>query len=221
MSSGLENADRPAVHLLATWLAACLAAVVLEARPRIVSLRRLDPEGGAALRRVTAAVWGIWGGLFLLHLVVWAAIYEVPLSASHAVPFLLLATLRARRESRVWAGAAAAVTVAAATPATAAPTAVLAAALFTLQARRLRQDRLYLGAVLALHFAIRTAGWQQGPTPEAGWALVLATAAALVLLAWRRRGGRGSRSPGARCPPRASPGRGARRGARRGPGAGG
>ncbi len=183
----LENADRPAVHLLVTWLAAGLAALVLEVRPRMVSLRPLDPSGAAALQRLTAAVWGIWGGLFLLHLAAWTAIYGVPLTVSHAVPFLLLATLRARREIGVWAGAAAAMAVAAAAPAAAAPAALLAAVLFVLQARRLGQDRLYLGAVMALHLAIRTAGWQQGPPPEAGWALMLATAAALLLLAWHLR----------------------------------
>ncbi len=183
----LENAGRPAVHLLVTWLAAGLAALVLEVRPRIASLRPLDPAGDAALQRLTAAVLGIWGGLFLLHLAAWTAIYDVPLTASHAVPFLLLATLRARREIGVWAGVAAAMAVAGSAPATAAPAALLAAALFVLQARRLGQDRLYLGAVMALHLAIRTAGWQQGPPPEAGWALMLATAAALLLLAWRLR----------------------------------
>ncbi len=183
----LEHADRPAVHVLVTWLAAGLAALVLEVRPRIVSLRRLDHQGEAALQRLTAAAWGIWGGLFLLHLAAWMAIYDVPLTGSHIVPFLLLGTLRARREIGVWAGAAAAGAVAAATPAAAAPTAFAAAALFALQARRLGQDRLYLGAVLALHLAIRTAGWQQGPPPEAGWGLMLATAAALLLLAWRLR----------------------------------
>ncbi len=180
-------ADRETVHLLAAWLAAALAAWWMSVRPRLACADRLDAWGETVLRRATRAVWAIWGGFYLAHLVAWATIFDLSWTPLYLVPVLVLMAFRIDEEGAVWAAGALAVALAMTVPATAAPSALVVAVVFAWRCRQLGRPRLIVGAVLALHVAWRAVGWQQGELPAAGLGLNLLSAAALIFLAWRLR----------------------------------
>lgn len=181
------DADRDTVHLLATWLAAALAAWLMSARPRLACLAPLDAWGKTVLRRATRATWAIWSGFYLAHLVAWASIFDVSWTPLHLVPVFVLMAFRIEEEAVVWAAGALAVALAMTVPATAAPSALVIAVVFAWRCRQLCCPRLMVGVVLALHVAWRAVGWQQGELPAAGLGLNLLTAVALIFLVWRQR----------------------------------
>ncbi len=98
------EANRQTVHLLATWLAAGLAAWIMAARPKVRCGARLDAWGETVLRRAAAAAQAIWVGFYLVHLVGWGLIFDVPWTPLHLVPALVLLALRVDEEAVVWAG---------------------------------------------------------------------------------------------------------------------
>jgi hypothetical protein len=55
------------------------------------------------------------------------------------------------------------------------------------KAWQLNQKRLWVGTVLAGYLALWTIGWQQWPLPDVNLWLSLATAATLIVMAWRLR----------------------------------
>ncbi len=181
------SVDRQSVHLLATWLAAALAAWVLTVRPRVACDAELDAWGETVLRRATNAAWAIWGGFYLAHLVAWGVIFDLPWTSLYLVPALLLTAFRWQEEGMVWVAGAFAVGLATEVPVTVTPTALVVAGVFAWRLWQTGSRRLIVGAVLSLHMALRTIGWQSGPLPEAGLWLVLPTAAVLIILVWRLR----------------------------------
>lgn len=179
--------DRSAVHLAATWYGAAVLALALKLRPRAATALRLDRWGRTVLRRGLRAAVRIWAFLLLLHVVASAIVFEVEVGWIYLAPWLLVLAFLHRREVWAWAGAALALLFATASEPTVAPTALLAALVLGWRGWREGCPRLYVGSVLAAHVALRTLGWEQGPMPEAAPWLFAATAAVLIVVAWRFR----------------------------------
>ncbi len=181
------DVDPQVVHLLATWLGAALLGWVVTLRPRVACDVELDAWGKTVLRRATTAAGYVWTGFYLAHLVAWGMIFDVPWSPLHLVPAIVLLAFRVEEEAAIWAAGALSLALAMTVPAAAAPVAFLVAGVVAWRAHQLDRPRLLVGAVVAAHLALRTIGWQDGPLPAAQWWLVVATATALAILAWRRR----------------------------------
>ncbi len=178
---------RPLIHLGVTWLGTALAAAVSLLRPRLETDMVLSDWGRTVIRRAGKAIWGIWAGLYAVHLIAWAVQFGVTIGAAHAVPALLLVALLSRRkiEAWVWTCCAASVLISVSTPITVAPTALVAGVILALAARETGRRRLLVGSVLAIRLAVLTLGWQAGPLPEStavGTAVIVAALIAMGVL---------------------------------------
>ena len=181
------EADGLSVHLAATWLGVVLAMWHLTLRPKVSCGVRLDEWGTTVMRRALRAAGSVWIATYFVHLVGWMAIFDIEWTPLHLVPVLLAIALKSRHESMIWASGALAVMSTLVGPAGVWMSALAVAVIFAWQARDTARDRLWVGAVIALHFAARTLGWQGGPPPPSPWWLSLATATMLIYLAIRLR----------------------------------
>jgi hypothetical protein len=179
--------SRPMVVLVATWYAAAVLALALGLQPQASCTLELDEWGETVLRRGLVAAVRTWAIVLLLHVVASGIVFEVRFTWVHLAPFLLILALLHREEGWVWVSAVTAVLFAYASEPGVAPTALAAGLVLGWRGWRQGRPRYFIGTVLAVHVALRTLGWQQGPVPGAEPWLLAVTGVALVALAWRYR----------------------------------
>ncbi|MCP4350590.1 MAG: hypothetical protein GY795_34415 [Desulfobacterales bacterium] len=184
---GQANVDKTAIHLIATWFGIGLAGFVILKRPQVKCDIMLDKWGQTVLRRATLSAWMIWAGLYFYHVAIWLKLFDITLTISHIIPFVLLPVFISDTENGVWKGCLAAIAVSLLNPPGFSVTALVVGIVFAIQAWRIREKRLYVGAVISLNVACWTIGWQNWPLPEMNLYLNLATAVILMLMGWRMR----------------------------------
>ncbi len=184
---GQANVDKAAIHLIATWFGVGLAGFVILKRPEVNCDVLLDKWGETVLRRATSGAWMIWAGLYFYHIAIWLKLFDITPTISHITPFVLVPVFTSDSENGVWTGCLAAVAISLLNPAGVSLTALVVGIVFVMQAWRIRQNRLYVGAVISLHVACWTIGWQNWPLPEMNLYLNLATALILLLMGWRMK----------------------------------
>ncbi|MDB4945907.1 MAG: hypothetical protein JWP97_5441 [Labilithrix sp.] len=98
-----DLSERGSSAVVSAWLGAlCLLAQYGGERLRITSTAPLDAWGQTVLRRATAAVWGIFAVLLLLHVGFWSLHSQLTLRS--LLPLAtVLATRWLSREGQVWA----------------------------------------------------------------------------------------------------------------------
>ena len=175
------------ILVMATWFGFLLVSVVIEKRPLIRCTVELDTWGHSVLRKSINAVWIIWCGFYYYHLIVWDQLFGVLPGLVRFAPLAVLITLFNKKECHAWIGGCVAIAVAFGYPPAVAPTALGAGLFLSLMAWSRSQQRLIVGAVCAFYIACQTFGWQQWPLPPLNLAVNLATAAVLLLIAWRLR----------------------------------
>lgn len=175
------------VHLVATWFGAVLVCVSRRTARALRSEEELDRWGRTVLRRASTAARWIGLCLFFAHVAAWSVQFHVVPTLSHATPFAVLLVAWRRQELLVWGAAAAAIGLAVFDPPTLAPTAAVTALVLAFRSREKSLRRLAVAAVLALHVAIWTFGWEGGAMPEPLLALGAGTAGVLMMFAWMLR----------------------------------
>ncbi len=184
---GQADVDKTAIHLIATWFGIGLAGFVILKRPQVKCGIMLDKWGQTVLRRATLSAWMIWAGLYFYHVAIWLKLFDITLTISHIIPFVLLPVFISDTENGVWKGCLAAIAVSLLNPPGFSVTALVVGIVFAIQAWRIREKRLYVGTVISLNVACWTIGWQNWPLPEMNLYLNLATAVVLMLMGWRMR----------------------------------
>jgi hypothetical protein len=184
---GLANVDKATIHLIAIRFGVGLVCFVGWSRPKVTCAVTLDRWEQIVLHRATISAYMIWAGLYLYYLIACLVMLDIGLSLSHATPFITMVAFFSRKESWVWAGCLGAIAVTLVNPATASLTAVITSIVFELKARRLSQNELYVGGVIALYFACWTIGWQSWPLPETKLWLNVTTGVILLVMGWRMR----------------------------------
>ena len=182
---GFTGVANGTIHVIGTWYAVGLVAVFLWTPPQVTCAITLDAWGQTVFHRASTAAWMIWTGLYLYHFAAWSVQFSIPVTVSHAAPFLLLVPFLSKKEMSVWAGCLGAVVVTAVEPFTVAPTAMVVSMVFACHGWRTERHRLFVGAVLSLYVAACTMGWHSGLLPEPALWLNVTTAALLFVMAWR------------------------------------
>lgn len=178
------NVDKSLIHLLMTWYGVILAALVLWFRPTAKCKDKPDLRAASVLRRAVNAAWLIWGGFYLFHLISWIRFFDIIITPANVAPLFILLAFASRKEAFTWAGCIITVLLSAASPSFFWLSALLAGMVFFTNGWVNRQSRLYIGAILGLHFLLATAGWETGPIPyPAPWLCVL-TGIGLMAVGW-------------------------------------
>ena len=174
-------------HLLATWLGFGLVYAVLFIRAKVASAVSLDNWGQTVLRRSIKSAFMIWTGFYFYHVITWFGLFDIGPIPAHLAPFILLFPFLYKTEKSVWwcASLSFALTLLQPDLITVSPVALMTGIASGLQAQRLGQRRLYVGAVVLIHIAIWTIGWRMWPPPPQKWWLNLSTGAVLLTMAWR------------------------------------
>ncbi|MDM8542741.1 hypothetical protein QUF90_16830 [Desulfococcaceae bacterium HSG9] len=178
--------DQDIIHLVAVWYGTGLAAFIWAKRPVI----RCDAPLGASqqyiLQRIMNAIWMIWAGLYLYHLIAWLFTFAITLDkpALYIAPGLLIFALLSRKEKQVWAGCAGTLFITLFQLKLLGPTACLVSIVFGVQAWRLKRPQLYIGAVLTVYIAVQTIGWYNWPLPEPNLWAMFASAGGLIAIAY-------------------------------------
>lgn len=177
--------DKQTVHLLATWLLAILVAIYLWRRPAIACTQELDDWGQTVLRRALKSSWIVWAGFYLLHLLSWAALYDLPITLAHLTPFLLLTPLISTKEQTVWIGLLLALGSSVLHPHQLGFTASLVSTAFIVAGWQTGRYRLWNGAVLSFYVACWMVTAQPWYIPPPPLLLSVVTAITLFIIAWR------------------------------------
>jgi hypothetical protein len=176
-------------HLFATWLGFGLVYAVLLIRPTVASTVPLDDWGRTVLRRSAKSAFMIWTGYYFYHVITWFGMFNIGIIPAHLAPFILLFPFKYKTENSAWwcASLTFVLSLLQSNLMTVSPIAMITGIACGLQGRRLKQPRLYVGAVVLVHIGIWTIGWQMWPPPAQKWWLNLLTGAALLTMAWRMR----------------------------------
>lgn len=174
------------LHLLAVWWGIGLTTYIFYKRPVIRCKAPLTQEERENLQKITNAAWLIWAGFYLYHLVFWVDAFGVSLNhpSLYLIPGLLAFALLSKKEKHVWACCAGTLFICFFQLKFLSPAAFLICFIFGMQAWRLKQPRLYIGAVLAGYLAVQTIGCYDWPLPELNHPALLAAAAALIVIAY-------------------------------------
>ncbi|MFH1490915.1 MAG: hypothetical protein ABII06_18580 [Pseudomonadota bacterium] len=178
---------RETIQWIAAWCGAGLLSWALWLPPKLKSDFAGGEKGEAVLQRIVRFTLILWAGLYLLHLFSWGALYALPITLTHIMPFYLIWFFSRKREIWRWCGGLGAAAAALSDPATASPMALFVGIIFLFQAWHNRKMRLSVPGILCLYLAAWSFGWQQGPLPEARLWLNILTALILALMAWRFR----------------------------------
>jgi hypothetical protein len=178
--------SNPYAHLAMTWYAIILVSSWIVFTPSAVCRDDLDEWAATVLRRAVGAAWILWAVFYAVHLVGWTAQFSVRCTPAHGVALLTLFVLAVDGEMWSWLLGMAALALGLVRPSLmTSPAALIVGVAFCVQALRLRASRLWVAAILAVHFAVWTMGWGAWPLPLPAVWLSLTTAAVLALLAWR------------------------------------
>lgn len=183
------NYDHDTLHLLAVWWGTGLAAYIFYQRPVIRCKAQLTEREQKILQKITNTAWLIWGGFYLYHLGFWVDAFSISFNhpSLYLIPGLLAFALLSKNEKQVWACCAGSLFIVFFQLKLLSPAAFLICFVFGMQAWRLKQPRLYIGAVLAGCLAVQTIGWSAWPLPEPDYAALLIAAAALIVIAYHFR----------------------------------
>ncbi len=185
------NDVKSQMHLVAMWYGIALVAYAFYQRQALQNLTSSEEAGmvETAFERISRAVWNIWAGLYLYHLIAWVYTFDIYISnpVLYCAPILWLFALLFSREQEIWAAAIGTFCIVLFTPSLVAPTALFLGIALVIQARRKQYPRLYIGAILAGYFAIWTLGWKAWPIPPISIWLTVFAIVALAGLSWRFR----------------------------------
>jgi hypothetical protein len=181
---GYTNLDKSTVHLMITWYGVVLAVLVLWFRPAVSSKDNLDQQGKMILLRITKAAWLIWGGLYLYHIISWIRIWDIIIPVEHIAPIFVILPFITKEEGITWAGCILAITFSVSTPSVFWFTALMVGMVFYLKGWRNHQPRLYMGAILALHFSLSSIGGEGYSFSNPPLLLAVASGLGLLAIGW-------------------------------------
>ena len=178
------NMDKSFIHLLMTWYGVILVALILWFRPTTICKNKIDTMATSILNRAANAAWLIWGGFYLFHLISWIRFFDIIITPANIAPLFILLAFVSGKEAFTWAGCIMAVALSGANPSLFWLSALFAGMVFFMNGWINRQSRLYIGAILALHFLLTTVGWQTGPIPQPALWLSVLTGIGLLAVGW-------------------------------------
>lgn len=180
------NYDHNTLHLMAVWWGIGLATYIFKTRPQIRCEAALTQRAQEMLQTITNAVWLIWAGFYLYHLISWFNTFDISLNhpSLYLMPLLLALALIANTENQVWAACAGVLFIVFFQLKWLCPVALLTCIVFGVRAWRLKRPRLYIGAVLTAYLAVQTIGWSGRPLPAPNHAALFVAAAALIAIAY-------------------------------------
>ena len=179
--------DQSVIHLAATWYGAVLAILFLWYRPSVTCEGLSDPAGRIVLAKVWTAAWIIWGGLYLFHVISWIRFYEFAINAAILAPVCSIIPFVSDNEEYTWAGLTLVMFFSLSSPPFFFLVAVMCALVFFWRATTGLPPRMYVGAILCLHLAIRTIGWKAYPFPDPADWLAVTTGISLIGIGWYYR----------------------------------
>jgi hypothetical protein len=178
------NLDKSLIHLAITWYGVVLAVLVLWFRPAVVSKDKLDPQGKVILLRISNAAWLIWGGLYLYHIISWVGVFDIVIPLANVAPVFLILPFITEEEGFAWAGCILAIIFSVSTLSLFWFTALLAGMVFYLKGWQNHQPRLYIGAILALHFSLSAFCGEGYPFSDPPLLVTLSTGFGLLAIGW-------------------------------------
>ena len=178
------NLDKSTIHLMITWYGVVLAILVLWFRPTVISKDKLDPQGEVILLRISNAAWMIWGGLYLYHLISWVGVFDIVIPLANVAPVFIILPFITEEEGYTWAGCILAIIFSVSTLSLFWFTALLAGMVFYLKGWQNHQPRLYIGAILALHFSLSSLGTEGYSFSDPPLMLAVSTGFGLLALGW-------------------------------------
>ncbi len=178
------NLDKSIIHLMITWYGVVLAVLVLWFRSGVISKDKLDPRGKVILFRISNAAWLIWGGLYLYHIISWIGVFDIVIPLANVAPVFIILPFITEEESFTWGGCILAIILSVSTPSLFWFTALLAGMVFYLKGWQNHQPRLYIGAILALHFSISSFGGEGYSFSDPPLLLAVSTGFGLLAIGW-------------------------------------
>lgn len=178
------NIDKSLIHLIMTWYGVILAALILWFRPAVVCGDTLDERKKIVLQSISNSAWLIWGGLYLFHIISWIRFHDVVISPANIAPIFIVLAFVSKKEAFTWAACIFTFMLSISNPPFFWLSALSVGMVFFIMGWKNHQSRLYIGAILCLHFSLATGNWQTGPFPDpAPWVPVL-TIIALLAISW-------------------------------------
>ncbi len=174
-----------AIHVSATCFGVVLIAVLSWRRLELSSLGTLSEWGQTVLQRSLMTFRVLLVGFYGIHLFAWVHLFNVHISVFHVFALCLLLLLLTKQKELVWIVCAGVLAFNFTHPSWLAPIAAIVGILFVVKALQLREQRFYIGAVLACYISIWTLGWQAWPLPPLNVLPSLAAALVLLVMAWK------------------------------------
>lgn len=179
--------DKSLIHLVATWYGVALAVLFLWYRPVVTCEGPPDPEGRVVLGKVWNAAWMIWGGFYLFHTLSWIRFYDIAISPANLAPIFAILPFVSEKEEFTWVGLPLVMVFSLGSPPFFSLVSILCTLVFFWRAVAGRHPRLYIGAILCFHLALRTIGWEAFPFPDPNQWLVVLTGVSLLAVGWSYR----------------------------------
>ncbi|KPJ76185.1 MAG: hypothetical protein AMJ54_12535 [Deltaproteobacteria bacterium SG8_13] len=172
------------IHLAATWYGALLAIVFLWLRPAVTSENSPDHRCRVVLPTVWKAAWAIWGGFYLFHTVSWIWFFDIGVNSANVAPIFAVLPFISKKEEHFWVGLTLVMVFSLGSPPVYFLVAALCALIFFLCGAAGRNPRMYIGAIVCLHLALRSLGWEKFPMPDPDQFLVVLTIVSLLMVGW-------------------------------------
>ncbi len=182
-----SDIDQSLIHLVVTWYGVLLAMVFLWLRPTVACERSRNPDCQVVLNKVWSATWIIWGGFYLFHIISWIRFFDISINPANLAPVFAVMPFLSEKEEAGWLGMALVMVLSLGSPTYFPFAALLCGMVFLLCGATGRRPRMYVGAIVCLHLALRTLGWIEYPMPEPDQCLVVLTVVALVIVGWAYR----------------------------------
>ena len=182
-----SNISKSLIHLLATWFGVGLVILFCCFRPTVSCSGSTDAHCRYTLGKVWSAAWLIWVGFYLFHIISWIRFFDIAINLANLAPVFAVLPFVSQDEEFAWGGVLLVMLLSLAGPPTYWTAAVLCALVFYWCGAVNRQPRLYVGAIICLHLALRTAGWDAFPFPAPDQWLVVMTGLGLIAIGWAYR----------------------------------
>ena len=176
--------DKSLIHLAATWYGVVLAILFLWFRPTVACTGPSDTAGRMVLGKVWTAAWIIWAGLYLFHTISWIRFFDIAINPANLAPIFAVLPFWSKEEAYSWVGLTLVMVFSLGNPSLFSMAALLCALIFYVCGAAGRHPRLYVGAIICLHLALRTVGWQAFPLPDPSQWLVVVTGVSLIAVGW-------------------------------------
>ena len=176
--------DKALIHWVAIWYGALLAVMFFRLQPSVRCQGKFDSNGRIMLSKLWTAAWIIWAGFYLFHSISWIRFFDIEITLANIAPIFAVLPFLSDNESYTWAGLALVLLFSLASPPVFFLVATLCMLAFVWRAAGGRRPRLYVGAIVCLHLALLTPGWQAFPLPAPSQTLVVFTLASLLVIGW-------------------------------------